>query len=1080
MRLESESARLGGVLTVLTVVPDLATESAWVQVLGRISINSDTEGKRLSDASQRLLAVLVAAGPDGASAERIAEEIWSEAQPNPWRPALRMAITRLRKQLPAGWSLVSNGGFYAIVVGSGCIDAWRLEEIANSDAQVNEHDLSWMLAGQPFPDVDLLELVAASTQRLQMQQITVAERFCKQPHAAIGSTCAQALTSLVAEHHYNDRLAMTVATTLAEADRQPESLLMLGTFAETYATEFGSVPADIADFIATGGVQDQPEATSGAALLQATADVPSELRALLETPLLGRKQEIDELVATGSAIVIGALGSGKTRLLAELVIADRSVVTTYIVGDDRVDLGLGPFAVALPSLRNDLVEAAELEPAAAATKAWPVVLDHLESSATLSPQRLIVDDAHLLDDASLALLRLLIRTTTSAAIDIVVSGRNDIEDSEWKALALDAERAGLKVVKLKGLEFGVLAEMAYGQFPQATVEARQGFAREVHEATGGLPLVAAALIAAADPETLMLSELPPGAPALSRVVSVSEPAREVAAAAAVLGLQFSVGALASLTAVDESVLFGVLEELWASGLVVETADPDQVRFRHVLIQRALLEGVPLFRRGQMHLRAADLTTDVHAKADHYANAGASIEPHKTARALCESARIFAERGMWRKACREFQRARVQSDDQLDVASLILFATALDRSGADGSEERRLAFDTAMADHDATSALDAALSGLPEAEAPDGDLDRIEMLESIDEHDLLPQRRFERVFHLSRQHGLRGWNAKALAYADEAFSLASNADEVALSQECKWMGARHSDRRRTLIPSEILHGGGLPSRTRLAHINAINIVESGDFARGRDEFARFKELAYSSGDPHRIWQSMGNDVMFLIDDAEFSAAEQAARVALNFGAAHDLQSAAALMVGQRLHIAWLQERSHEVDLEPFRSNLSTTLMGRAGLVLQASELGASNVGDAVRSVVGEALDRDGTFALLAMIWLTPLLAEHAPDNLVAVRNTLGAYGTDPLLMSFGAASFGPTSRYVAYLTDSVDEKRELIAQSIRAADQQGQLVWRIHARLDASDSGDAASADQARLLAKGTELEATVEHRLDYP
>lgn len=1061
---------------VLTVVPDLDPEEAWVQVLGRISINANTTRKRLSDGGQRLLAVLVAAGPDGASAERIAEEIWNDAQPNPWRPALRMAIARLRKQLPPDWDVVSDGGFYAIVVGSGCIDAWRLEELASSGAEISKQDLAWMLAGQPFPDVDLLELVAASTQSLQLLQISVAEQFCSQSHDTLDSTSAQALASLVAEHPFNDRLAMAVARTLADVDRRPESLLMLGAFATTYATEFGSVPVDIAQFIATGAGQDQQPVVSASAAPRSRR-LPKELRGLVEVPMLGRDRESSELLALGSAIVTGAIGSGKSRLLAELITRHSSMVTTYVVGDDRVDLALGPFAVALPSLRNDLVAAAVLEPAAAATKVWPEVVRHLETAASASPQRLVVDDAHLLDSASLALLRLLIRTTTSAAIDIVVAGRNDVEDPEWTALARDAERAGLGAIELTGLDPSILEEMVYAEFPSATVEARQGLARDVHEASGGLPVVAAPLIASADPDTLTLSERLPGTSALSRIVSVSESAREVAAAAAVLGLQFSVGSLTALTEVDEGVTLRVLEELWSSGLVIETPDPDQVRFRHVLIQRAFLEGVPLFRRCQLHVRAAGLTADPHAKADHYANAGASIPSHETAAALCNSARLFAERRMWRKVCRELRRARDLPDHDLDIESLTLFATALDRSGAGGSEQRRLAFDKAVVRRDWTAALNAALSGLPEAEAPDGDLDRISMLETIPADELPPQHRFERVANLSRQHGLRGSHTKSLTYADEALTLAADADQFALSHECRWTGTRHAQPGGHAIPAEILHIGSLATRTRLANLNAINLCEGGDFVRGRAEFARFKNLAYSLGDPRRIWQSMGNDVMFLIDDADFVAAEQAARSALNFGDAHDLHSATALTVGQKMHMYWLQGRMHEVDLEPFRSNLSAALMGRAGLALQASELGEHDVGPEVRSVMNDAMGRFGTFPLLTMVLLSPLLTEHAPDTVDRVRSALDRYGTNPLLATFGAGNYGPTSRYVAQLTNDIDEKRALLADSIAAADRHGQLVWRIHARLDAADIGDAQAAKQASALAAGTELQATTERRL---
>jgi len=621
---------------MLTAVPDYVPDSPWIQVLGQVVVHDgDGATNRLTGSGQRLLAVLVAAGPGGATSERIAEEIWGEAQPDPWRPALRMAIARLRKQLPDGWDVMSSGGYYRITHEVGCVDAWRLEEIAASST-VDADDVPWLLAGRPFGDLDMLELVTATTQNLQMLQLAVAERFCDQRPTEVSLAACTALTGMLREHPYNDQLALDVARTLVASGWRDEALLALSAFADQYERGIGAIPPDIEAFVRSGGTQIESDAADAS-----RHEIAKELLPLIERPMLGRTAELATIAAAKGVLVAGPPGAGKSRLLAEAVVNDTDSDMIYIVGDDHLDLPLGPFAVAMPALRDRLLgfvgEDSGLGDVAPersiATRAWRAVLAHLEQQASARRQLLVVDDAHLLDAASLALVRLLIRSTTSSAIKLVLAGRNDVDDPEWADLMRDAGRAGLETVELGGLDLGELQTMILQQFPDATHQARVGLADEVFEASGGLPAVAVPLIEATDPITLAMPEDLSGAPAITRVAStLSDQAPEVVAAAAILGSEFSIGALIRLADLPEQTVFGVLDELWATRLIVETNDPDRVRFRHVLVQRAFLDNVPLFRRGQLHRRAAELTDDPHRQAFHQVGAGVAQGRPRTAAA----------------------------------------------------------------------------------------------------------------------------------------------------------------------------------------------------------------------------------------------------------------------------------------------------------------------------------------------------------------------------------------------------------------------------------------------------------------
>jgi len=1065
-----------------------------VQVIGRVAVHhANAESARLTGSGQRLLAVLVAAGPEGATAERIAEEIWGASQPNPWRPALRMAVARLRKQLPQNWDVISEGGTYRVETNNGWVDAWRLEELAVARSHVLEEHLAWMLAGQPFGDVDLLEMVASSTQNLQMLQITVAELFCAQAPSSVTTKTCTALTSLLREHPYNDRLAVVVAQALEAAGRRTEALLAITSFADAYSSEFGAVPTDVASFLSNGR---QPGSREGATDLAPSAIEPrviaKELRHLTGFRLLGRVDELARLRSSAGAFVTGVTGSGKSRLLAALIEADSATETVYVVGDDRMDLPLGPFAVAMPAVRDELLGSVDHRAVpwrsehsserTWATQAWRIVLAYLEARSTHRPQRLIVDDAHLLDQTSLGLLRLLIRSNTAAAVTFVVCGPSDSDDAEWVDLARDAERAGLQLVELGGLGLAELELMVYDQFPQATRQARMGLARDVYEASDGLPAVAAPLITAADPETLALPEQLSGASALTRVTaSLSASAPEVVAAAAVLGHQFSIGELIALTGLDEASIFRVLDELWSSGLIVETDDPDQVKFRHVLLQRALLENVPRFRRGQLHRRASEFSMDAHRRADHYANAGALVPADTVAASLLVSAELYARCRQWRKVARELRRVNDLGGDYLDPPALSLWAAALDQSGADGSVYRQLAYGHAMSAELWEQALDAALSGLPEAELPDGDPERISMLEGIPSSLLPASRRFDRVFHLSRQYSLTGDHIQVLRYAEEALEIASDPEEVGLSHVLRWIATRHVEPVAHSIPDEVVFQGSPRILTRIAQINALNLAEQGNFTESRYEAERFQQLAAETGDPLRIWHAQGLRTMFVLNDGDFETADALALNSMQFADLHDMAHGAASYIGLRVFSYDCQDRLGELkaELDPFRADLSSLHLGRTSLVLCDEAAGDADIADEVNALMVEALARGTqTFSLLSMLLLARFLPTHAPQLIAETQTLLERFGDNPILAGFGAGSFGPTSRYVAQITADINDKNELIGRSIAAADQQGPRLWRVRCRLDAADLGDARALSEAADIAAGSGLAAVVAQRAE--
>ena len=171
-----------------------------------------------------------------------------------------MAVARLRKRLPAGWDIVADAGSYRVVTGTGWIDAWRLEAVASQAVPVDEDDLDWILAGAPFGELDMVGLVAESTQNLRLFQVATVARFCEQTSGEVTTRTCSLLLSNMRAHPYNDRLAVLIASRLASGGWGSEASDAIALFAETYAADVGELPAGLAELMAAWRVVAPGEA----------------------------------------------------------------------------------------------------------------------------------------------------------------------------------------------------------------------------------------------------------------------------------------------------------------------------------------------------------------------------------------------------------------------------------------------------------------------------------------------------------------------------------------------------------------------------------------------------------------------------------------------------------------------------------------------------------------------------------------------------------------------------------------------------------------------------------------------------
>jgi predicted ATPase len=381
-----------------------------------------------------------------------------------------------------------------------------------------------------------------------------------------------------------------------------------------------------------------------------------------ETFLGALEAELQEAAAGGGRVVLlgGEAGVGKTALVERFVDDQR--------GSGRVLWGacdalltprpLGPLLDIAAEVGGPLAAAAA---AASRPQVFAALLGELRSSrqATL----VVLEDVHWADEATLDLLRFLVRRLRSTHALLVVTFRDDEVAANRPLQAAIGELATLGTVRRLVL-------------PPLSVEAVRELAgdagldpAELHRRTGGNPFFVTEVLAAGGV----------GTPSTVRDAVLARTARLGGAAREALDAVAVVGSPAELTLIEAVLGEGVsaLDDCFASGVLradagavalqtdarAEPARPvvgaASVAFRHELARTAVEEAIPPHRRRDLHRRvlAALLASGVRpelARLAHHAEAAGDAAlvleyaPAAAARA--------AELGAHREAAAQYARA----------------------------------------------------------------------------------------------------------------------------------------------------------------------------------------------------------------------------------------------------------------------------------------------------------------------------------------------------------------------------------------------------------------------------------------
>ncbi len=419
--------------------------------------------------------------------------------------------------------------------------------------------------------------------------------------------------------------------------------------------------------------------------------------------LLGLMDDlIDEAIAgRGQALFLsGQAGLGKTRLI-------RAAVRKAEAARMRVDGG----SVAPQDLQVPLASIREMAAGMRGSAEWGSLSEDLLAIAGRSagdalgtrrvivraaadrilgavdrPTMLVFDDLHWADEMSLEVIGELARHGAEYPLFLIGGYRgdefpHDTIHREWRSRILSQRHAQeVRLRRLTEQETGTAVTLILGGELPAPREVVQA----IHERTNGIPLHIEELLAALPEEarsdgTLIRDAHVPdtiGDAVLARLGRLSDDARLVARAGAVIGRCFSPDVLAGVVGRPMSDLEPTIQELVDAAILYPFHYVDQgyYDFRHQLLRDAIYNDVPPSLLRRSHAQAAEFVMNLEASSivhasRHYERAGLRNQAYRASLTGAEEAgRISARHESWELYRRAIDNmpADISADDRAEL------------------------------------------------------------------------------------------------------------------------------------------------------------------------------------------------------------------------------------------------------------------------------------------------------------------------------------------------------------------------------------------------------------------------------
>jgi DNA-binding CsgD family transcriptional regulator len=347
-------------------------------------------------------------------------------------------------------------------------------------------------------------------------------------------------------------------------------------------------------------------------------------------PFVGRSAELDRLrallpgeAAGRVALVSGAAGSGKTRLVRELTAeAERDgVLVLSGVCDAVVRAPYGPFVEVLDQLNRTLPALRpepDADPDTERLRLHTAVAELLASVDR--PALLVLEDVHWADASTLLLLRHLARAPRGRLVVLATYRDTDADVPNELAEALAELRrhdvVHLRLPELSREEVAELVRLASGTRADDSLRA---LAASIHDLTEGnaflvgelwRALLEAGAVEVTDDRLLVRRapeelETPQGVRDVVglRLARLAAGTRDVLDLAATAGATFEPDVIRTAAELDDAELVAAFDEAVGIGMV--EPPPSQRgawRFSHELVRRAAYDRLSVPRRAALHLR----------------------------------------------------------------------------------------------------------------------------------------------------------------------------------------------------------------------------------------------------------------------------------------------------------------------------------------------------------------------------------------------------------------------------------------------------------------------------------------------
>lgn len=1033
-----------------------------VSCLGPVQVLVDQNQVLLSAGQRMAVALLVAAGPGGLTADELVSDLHRE-QPGSGKQTAVMLISRLRRKIPK--SAITIGGRYAIDPAICDVDAWRFSRLAASDP-VHAAQL-W---GNPFAGLSDFPL------RLRTEAERLRELYKRTLEAAAWlvrpgeheDVLASVLVELTTDP-LDEALTASAAAAMYRLGRQTDALLLVRRCRDELVEVHGLDPTQVLEEAETAILNHHHKA------LAARVDDRSKEITLIEPPpvgifageppdLIGNEAPQQTLLAAidrltnpppttqpGELLVVrAAAGAGKTATVAKVLAERRNGQVRIRIGrTDEDGIPYGPILEALPELASDIRALAAVgDPIAERNSAARLTQHLIDAMTTERPLVLTIEDAHAADSQTLALLRSITSKPLPTSLLLIITTRPATPDTEWnEALTamVDGDGALLEIepLTLENIETIVNRDHADEGHMQ-----RAQFARRVYELSNGNALIASILSRDAPPQlnTILLPETISPEASLSAHLRrlIDDPGLEdLLTSAALIGRRFSVDLLAFVV---HQTIDQTLEHLRRAEVfgVCEPADEGFWQFDHLLTVNYFSNRMPLLRPLVFSRIARHDAAPIESMPRYVAGAGDNLSAEFAYQALVRSGRD-------RRAAFAFPEALAALSHALELAPdvdgdemelLLDLAECASRTGdlQAASDYRADAFTLARAADDHNAMSRAALAGLPSGEFAGGEPDRLEMLRKVD-----PARvtHFSPEFlarHLFRMKRIGEANfsmselaveiddflahAKANQCSDALTGLGDTEDARALRFE-QLMGRSLSKEARPIaaelreLSAELAPGPLLAEARHREIVAAITEQEPGAFG---GLFDQIKQDVHEQGSARSRWSM---DVLEAALDLSGSRpspinVDAALRSGVRWGIpdAHDSWFVQLWMTAY-IHGMYAEALA---GLDASRDQIADNLAWHAGEALCAAKVG--DIERARREVkhIGKQLpdQSEGPWSQT----VAALLAETAaalddPAAAQVAYDALVPHSGRAIVLGVGSAYFGPVDRYLGLAMSVLD-------------------------------------------------------------